>query len=70
MAQAYCDDCFENATGKETAEPTGTCWVCKGPVVTAPYEKNVHAIPMTRELAREIRAVERGMAKRDGLEED
>lgn len=63
----YCDACFETCTGEEPAASPGICRCCGQPIVTVerPHE---HAVPMTRELARELAAHETGAMRRDGIE--
>lgn len=70
MAKIYCDTCFDTCTGNEPSAAPGICRACGHQIVTKPRSRHEHAVPMTLELAREVRAVEAGMARRDGLEED
>lgn len=70
MAKIYCDTCFETCTGSEPAAAPGICRACGHEIVTTAPRAHEHAIPMTRELAREIRRDEAGAMKRDGLEEE
>lgn len=70
MAKIYCTTCFEICTGKEPAAAPGICRLCGHEIATVKRDPHEHAIPMTRELAAELRAFERGAMKRDGLEEE
>lgn len=69
MAKIYCTDCFEDCTGSEPVAPPGICRLCKCSIVTVKRDPHEHAVPMTLELGREIRAAEAAQMKRDGLED-
>lgn len=66
----YCDTCFDDCTGREAAAAPGICRLCGHPIVSAARDPHEHAVPMTLELAAEIRAHEAGMMRRDGLEDE
>ena len=68
MAKIYCAPCFETCTGDEPACAPGLCRCCGKPIVAVALDPHAHAIPMTRELARDIATHEAGMLRRDGLE--
>lgn len=68
MAKIYCAPCFEICTGNEPSTDAGLCRCCGKPIVAVALDPLAHAIPMTRELARDVAQHEAGMLRRDGLE--